>query len=762
MRNWTKRFIQSASIALAAASCLMPASYAQADSLTSLPIKGFYQIVADTAHGHLFISQGSSSLNEIIVTDLSGQEVATIPDQDGVMGIALSPDGSTLYAALSADHAVSAISTATLQQTTSYPIGDANTPQDVAVQSGKLWVSHSTGTVGTGGIGDINLSANPPTFETQAAMGGWYDVPELAADPDDNGVLVAAQPGIEPAPVASYDVAVDPATVRAHTPGLQNCTFANDLAVMPGGSEFILACNVPSAQFRYSTADLSQQGSYASSGTPDAVAIDSDGDVAAGSIYSGASPDSPNLYIYQQGGDSPLNTYNLAYNVSARGLAWSADNSQLFAVLENSPTAFYLQVIDHPTVAPASLSLSGPSNALVGNSLTLTGTLAVGSEAPPAGTAITITRTVAGSTAVQTFPASTSVTGSFTLTDTPPAPGQYTYTASYAGTSTSASATASLAVDVTLISSSLTESGPSTALLGKPVTLTGKLALETGTPPSESTITVTRTVAGSASVKTFTVSTDSNGDFTLTDTPPAVGRYTYTAAYGGTNTISPAAATHPVSVTLKPAALTVSGQARVAYDSTIHVTAHLGPTATNRTVTIYAQPVGSTTRVLLKKGSVDSKGDLTASYKAPHSTTFSVVFAGDAADAAGTATRTVNVLAAVSDSLSGYYRSHRIGRITYRIFHHTAQLHALAAVRPNKHGECVKFEVQEHYRGHWHANAVTGCAILNRASKGAGILGLTNADIGYHYRIRADFVRTSTDTSNGDNDSAWAYLIVVR
>jgi hypothetical protein len=747
-------------IALAGAS-LIPASYAQADSLTSLPIKGFYQIVADTAHGHLFISQGSSSLNEIIVTDLTGQEVATIPGQDGVMGIALSPDGSTLYAALSADHAVTAISAATLQQTASYPIGNANTPQDVAVQSGKLWVSYSTGSVGNGGIGDINLSANPPAFETQAAMGGWYDVPELAADPGDSGALVAAQPGIEPAPVASYDVAVDPATVRAHTPGLQNCTFANDLAVVPGGSEFLPACNVPSAQFRYSTTDLSQQGSYASSGIPDAVAIDSDGDVAAGSIYRGSTA-SPNLYIYQQGGDSPLNTYNLTYNVAARGLAWSADNSQLFAVLQNSPTAFYLQVIDNPAVAPASLSLSGPSNALIGNSVTLTGTLTVGAEAPPAGTAIAISRTEAGSTAVQTFTASTSVTGSFTLTDTPSAPGQYTYTASYAGTRTSASATASQAVDVTLISSSLTENGPSAALLGKPVTLTGDLALETGTPPSETPITITRTAAGSASVKTFTVSTDSTGNFTLTDTPPAIGQYTYAAAYGGTSTISPATATQSVKVTLNPAVLTISGPPNVAYESTIHVTAHLGPTATNRTVAIYARPIGSKTSVLLRKGRVDSKGDLTASYKAGHSTRFSVVFAGDAADAAGTATRTVTVLAAVSDSLSGYYRSQRIGRITYRVFHHTAQLHALATVSPNKHGECVKFEVQEYYRGHWHANAATGCAILNRASKGGAIFRLTHADIGYHYRIRADFVRTGTDTSNGDNNSAWAYLIIVR
>src|SRR5262249_31147913 len=139
-----------------------------------------------------------------------------------------------------------------------------------------------------------------------------------------------------------------------------------------------------------------------------------------------------------------------------------------------------------------------------------------------------------------------------TLTDTPSAPGQYTYAASYAGTRTSASATASQAVDVTLISSSLTENGPSTALLGKPVTLTGHLALETGTPPSATPITLTRSVTGSASVQTFTVSTDPTGNFTLTDTPPAIGQYTYTAAYGGTSTISPATATQSVSVTLKP------------------------------------------------------------------------------------------------------------------------------------------------------------------------------------------------------------------
>src|ERR1700691_5159117 len=114
----------------------------------SLPISSFYQIVADPAQGYLFISAGSSSYNEILVTNLAGQEVGTITGQDGVMGLALSADGSTLYAALSADHAVTAIDTSTLKQTASYPIPDADTLLDVAVQSGKVWVSYSTANVG--------------------------------------------------------------------------------------------------------------------------------------------------------------------------------------------------------------------------------------------------------------------------------------------------------------------------------------------------------------------------------------------------------------------------------------------------------------------------------------------------------------------------------------------------------------------------------------------------------------------------------------
>jgi YVTN family beta-propeller protein len=562
VRNFYKLLIPALIVVLGTLGAL-PTGSAQAATTTALPITSFYQMVVDSAHGHVFISRGSSSLNEIIVANLAGQEVSTITGQNGVMGIALSPDGSTLYAALGSDHSVTAIDTTTLKQTASYPLGDANTPLDVAVQSGKVWVSYDTGTVGAATIGDIDLTATTPAFETQAAMGGWYAAPELAADAQDTGVLVAAEPGMSPSSVASYNVTVDPATVRAQSGSFNNCDNLLDLAVAPGGSEFVLACGAPYAHYRYSTADLSQRGSYASTNYPDAVAIDSNGDVAAGITTNLSAPD---IYVYPQDGDATLNTYNFGAsgaNLVARGLAWSADGSQLFAVLQNSDSTYSLQVIDAPTLLDASLTLT-------------------------------------------------------------------------------------------------------------------------------------------------------------------------------------------------------TGEATRNYDATIHVTAHLGTTDSNRTVSIYAQAFGSKTRTLLTSGKVNSSGDLSVSRKAPHSTTFSVVFSGDAKYGPRTVTRTVRVRARVSGSQSGYYGSSRVGRVTYRLYHRTGVLDAHATVAPNKRGECVEFEVQEYFQGAWQPNVTSGCVKLSNLSKASGKFRLTQADVGYHYRIRADYIRSSKDTGNLSNDSAWQYLMVEK
>ena len=565
---------------LLAVSGPVAAASAQAATSTTLPITSFYQIVADTVHGHLFISQGTKSAeNQILVTNLAGQQVATIDGQDGVTGIALSSDGKTLYAADAFSHAVTAIDTTTLQQTASYPLGDGNTPADVAVQSGKVWVSYDTGTVGQSAIGDIDLSATSPAFEPQAAMGGWYAAPQLAADPQDTGVLVAAEPGSSPTSVASYNVTADPVTVTAPPTSLQNCDNERDVAVAPGGAQFVLACGSPYDHYRYRTADLSVAGFYPTSPYPNAVAIDADGTVAAGTQNG---PTNPDLYVFKADAGTPLNTFPLnssGDDLMPRGLAWAADGSQVFAVLQDSAgTGYDLQVVSEPSFIQSALSLTGPS----------------------------------------------------------------------------------------------------TAFLGRSVKLTGQLMLSKGTPAAGTPITVVRSVPGGTS-KTFSLSTAANGSYALTDTPPGLGEVPYAASYGGSAAVAPATTSFAVNVTRIPTSLTVTtNSATFTYKPTVRVTAHLGKTHTNRTVSIYAEPFGRTAKTLVKTGRVNSSGSLTVRYAAAHSTTFSAVFSGDADYAARTVTHVIYVRARVSESLTGQYRRTRVHGRTYWLFHR----HSIMRARP--------------------------------------------------------------------------------
>jgi hypothetical protein len=227
----------------------------------SLPITGYYQMAVDSAGSRVFISQGSNGSDSIAVTDFSGNVAGAIPEPSAVEGIALSPDGSTLYAALvgsgTVSPAISVISTASLEQTASYPLPAGDTPQDVAVQSGKLWVSYDpAGADGHAAIGDFDLSAASPALEIQSAMGGWYSAPILAADPTGNGsVLLATDQNVLDPTVASYDTAADPVTVRAQG-ALSDCTgdeydYVIDIAVVPGGAGFIAPCDTPTGELEY-------------------------------------------------------------------------------------------------------------------------------------------------------------------------------------------------------------------------------------------------------------------------------------------------------------------------------------------------------------------------------------------------------------------------------------------------------------------------------------------------------------------------------
>jgi hypothetical protein len=306
--------------------------------------------------------------------------------------------------------------------------------------------------------------------------------------------------------------------------------------------------------------------------------------------------------------------------------------------------------------------------------------------------------------------------------------------------------------------------GPSSVAIGKPVTLTGQLTLAGGAAlPQPVTLTLTR-IAPDGTKVTVTLTPAATGGFSFTSTPSTAGTWTYSANYPGTALISAATGTTRVTVTRLATTLSLATSANaVNYQAPVTVTAHLGTTQTARQVSVYAQTVRSATRKLLKTATVSAKGDLSVSYAPQYSTTFSVAFPGDARYAAKTVTHSVYVRVSVTQSLASYYGGETYKGTFYRVYHHTSTLHDTITVAPNKHGECVKAEIQIFFDGAWIDDlqgGTTSCGSLSSSSQVPGAFGLASA-AGARYRIRALFFRSASDGVNLNNDSSWLYFRVV-
>jgi sugar lactone lactonase YvrE len=761
----------------------LPATAAHADPTAALPqLTGFHQVVVDSANGYVFLSEGinsdslltgASSSTAIVVTDLTGTYITTLDAGDGVEGLALSSDGSTLYAALAATGQVAAVDvaagsitpTTTTPTQTLYNLGTGDVPYSVALQSGKIWVSYdNTGTAGSGAIGAIDPTG--PTFESAAVPAEyWYYAPDLAADPGDNNVLAASEPQTDPAAAYTFSTGTDPGTTLATaSTGLGNgsegttCSFESQILVLSGGSQFVAACSYPTYVYTYSTTDLANPATTDPTfkspglGKPNAIAIGATGTVAAGF---GSTID-----VYQSDG-TLLNVVTLpgAEGLASAGLAWSADGTQLFAVTDNAGT-YSLTVFDTPTVTGSTLTLSGPSSAVVGKSLTLTGSLTlVNGAALPADGTLSITRSGPDESPTP-VPVTVASDGSFTFTDNPTATGTHTYTANYKGDATTASATASFQVTVALNKAAISLSSPGVVTFGANVTIAGKLSLTAGAPATGTKLTVVRTKTGS-SPKTFDVATGADGSFTVTDPRPAIGKYTYTATYAGNETTTTAKAALAVSVARTTPSLAIkTSAANTTYGKSVTVTATLGPTLADRWVGIYAGPAGQAKK-LLKLAKVNAQGNLSVSYTLSRNTTFSAVFSGDAHNGPRTVSRGVGVYVQVYMSNSGYFKTVKISGVSYRVYHHSAHLNTYARIVPNKAGECIDLEVQQYASQiGWFPNETFGCFTLNKASVVATYLTLLQAS-GAQYRMRADYVR-GKDGTNLSTDGSWFYFEVVN
>jgi len=204
----------------------------------------------------------------------------------------------------------------------------------------------------------------------------------------------------------------------------------------------------------------------------------------------------------------------------------------------------------------------------------------------------------------------------------------------------------------------------------------------------------------------------------------------------------------------------VSVSARtVNYRAAVFVTAHLGRASAGQIVSVYAQSFGSKTDHLLRIGLLDPSGALSVRYVPSYSTTFTVDFWGNSEYQSATVQRIVYVRAGVGESISGYYGSAYVGKTLYRVYQEAGTLAAGSTVAPHEKG-CVAFEIDEYADGAWQFDSISNCTKLSGSSQASMKFGLSTVPNG-QFRIRADFRRTSKDTTNVNADSGWSYFLVV-
>ncbi|MFF0451424.1 YncE family protein [Streptomyces sp. NPDC004609] len=313
-----------------------------------LPVESSADIVVDGDHRRVFISDPLGG--KVVVTDYRGRVVGTIPSLPGVLGLELSKDSGTVYAAAAGADAVVAIDTARLKESARYPTGPETAPSHPALTGNTLWFGYGRGA--RGNIGSIDLSGDgaPVVTLERVPWSHWYEAPVLASTPGEPDVLAAGSLYLSPSEIAVYDVSGGTAKRTAYL--WADASNTRDLALSPDGDQVVVASGAPYHHQVYRTSDLTEVGRYPTAAYPNAVDIASDGSVAAG--VDGAYE--PDVYVFRPGGSWPIRDYNFgqgggsAPTLQPAGLAWTPDRRRLFALTRDWSTGdISLEILTAPT-----------------------------------------------------------------------------------------------------------------------------------------------------------------------------------------------------------------------------------------------------------------------------------------------------------------------------------------------------------------------------------------------------------------------------
>jgi DNA-binding beta-propeller fold protein YncE len=303
---------------------------------TYLP--GFSHIVVDNVHDRVFVSGGRA--DEITVTDAAGVVIKTISGLADPEGEALSPDSSMLYVALRDSGTIAAVDTTDLSMT-KIELGGGVCPETLAVVASMLWYGYGCRAF-EGDIGAIDLV----TGQVYPDLAGGIQIdaaPTLASDQHAlPAKLFAAERDSDSAQLWMFQATggtTPKLTVAAHTvldgPPLQ-------MAVTPDGTGLVVAAAYARRHDVLSTTDLSVVGSYATGHNPFAVAIRSDGLVAAGD-YAASGRD---IFVYRPGQPARLRFFAFDEFDTLRPAGLAFGDTSLYAVSGLQGRHPFLHVLD--------------------------------------------------------------------------------------------------------------------------------------------------------------------------------------------------------------------------------------------------------------------------------------------------------------------------------------------------------------------------------------------------------------------------------
>lgn len=312
-----------------------------------------------------------------------------------------------------------------------------------------------------------------------------------------------------------------------------------------------------------------------------------------------------------------------------------------------------------------------------------------------------------------------------------------------------------------LAASTLTVDAPATAQRGRPLRVSGTLssAVAFESAPVLDVRRIDIDHPAGLALPSPTVGAD--GAWSVDDVPSAGGTVTYAVSYAGDDLHAAASASAQVAVPRRAVQLTLQAGAGKVYagGSRLVVTAHLGPTARNRRVELWATPVGATRPVLLRGANVDRSGNVRASVVLRRNTTIAAVYAGDALTSSRTVSVTTQVRTTVSLTSSGHYRVGRSGAVTYHYFHDGVE--PVVTIRMGAFpGRSARLDVEQFVDGRWRALAQQ---FFELDELGRIAVSLPAGYPGVKARVRAAYVkRASGDAANATTYGSWVYLAFTK